>query len=277
MKKFTPFIPPIQFIFIFTLSVLISCTQPENRTETNASEPAETTHTDEQIDMHLPALYTGTLPCADCPGIDYRLILEKDEFTEISHYQDRSSENFEEAGRWDIDGDTLTLRGEEDLILKRFLIGESNLTLLNRKNERITGDLADMYVLERTGDQESIRNHHQELANKGYAFYAKGNEPFWSLTIDSLNQVIFESPERKLNLGKVDLSTFKNEMRFETSSDSAQFSLQIQDEYCQDSMSGYLFPLTITATMQPSPVDSLKGCGLFFGSTISSNSLGSTQ
>lgn len=277
MNKFTLFIPPIQFIFIFAFSVMISCTQPENHQETTASGPAQSTPAEEQIDIHLPALYTGTLPCADCPGIDYRLILEENKFTEISHYQERSAENFEENGEWEVDGDTLTLRGEEDLILKRFLIGESNLSLLNRNNQRITGDLADMYVLERTGDQESIRDHHQELANEGYAFYANGNEPFWSLTIDSLNQAVFESPERKINLGKVDLSTFKNEMRFEASTDSTQLSVQIKDEFCQDSMSGYLFPLTITATLQPSPVDSLQGCGLFIDSKISSSFPDSTQ
>lgn len=266
MKKFTPFIPPIHLTFILAFSVLISCNQPENQQETPAIETGQSTAESEQISLNLPALYTGTLPCADCPGINYQLIIKEEQFTEISHYQDRSTESFKETGSWETEGDTLTLRGEENLIIKRFLLADTSLTLLSRNNQKFTGDLADMYVLERTGNQESIRKHHNDLADQGYVFYATGNEPFWSLKIDSLNQVIFESPERKLSLGSVNTATIKNEMQFETSTDSTQLSVQIQDEYCQDSMSGYLFPLTIKATMQPSKVDSLKGCGLFLES-----------
>ncbi len=277
MKKFTPFKPPICITFFLFFSVLISCNQPENQQETPAIETGQSTSAPEQINLNLPALYTGTLPCADCPGINYQLIIEEDRFTEISHYQERSTESFKETGKWETNGDTLTLRGEENLILKRFLLADTSLTLLSRNNQKITGDLADMYVLERTGNQESIKKHHKDLADQGYMFFAAGNEPFWSLRIDSLNQVVFESPESELNLGTVNADSVKNKMQFEVSTDSTQLSLEIQDEYCQDSMSGYLFPLTITATMQPSKVDSLHGCGLFLGSKISSSSPDSTQ
>lgn len=258
MKKFTAFTPPT-FLLVLVLFVSISCNQPNNQQKTLSSET-------EQFDLNVPVMYTGTLPCADCPGINYQLILDEGQFTEISHYQDRSAESFEESGTWEIAGDTLTLVGSEDLILKRFLFEEDSLRLLDRNNQQITGSLSDMYVLDRVGDQESIQEHHQGLAEQRYTFFATGNEPFWSIKIDSLNQVMFESPEMKVDLGILDPSVIKSEMQFEISTDSTQLSVQITDEYCQDSMSGYLFPLTITATMQPSNVDSLKGCGLFPGS-----------
>lgn len=277
MKKFTPFKLPIHLTFILAFSVLVSCNQPENQQEMSADETELTTSVSEQVDWNLPTMYTGTLPCADCPGINYRLIIEEEQFTEISHYQDRSIESFEETGTWEIDGDTLTLRGRENLILKRFLVDESNLTLLSRTNQKITGDLADMYVLNRTGDQQSIEEHHRDLADRGYAFFATGNEPFWSIQIDSLDQLIFESPEKELNFGKINASTIRNEMQFETSTDSTQLSVQIRDEYCQDSMSGYLFPLIISVTMQPFPVDTLEGCGLFLDSKNPSNFSDSIQ
>lgn len=263
MKNHTSFIPPIHLSILLFLLFWISCNQSENQQDKTVSKTEQSRLTDEQIELELPALYTGTLPCADCPGINYQLIIEKGKFTEISHYQDRSVENLEEIGKWEIDGDTLTLRGEEDLILKRFLIDDSNLRLLNRNNQQITGDLAEMFVLDRAGNQPSIREHHKDLAHQGYTFYASGNEPFWSLKIDSLNQVIFESPKKEIKLGKVSIITIRSEMHFETATDSTQLFVQIQDTYCQDSMSGYLYPLTITAKMESSQADSLQGCGLF--------------
>lgn len=256
MKKFTPYSLSVFLSLSFILFVLISCNGQKNQQETADFEA-------EQSDLNLPAIYTGTLPCADCPGINYQLIIKDDGFTELSQYQDRSPATFEETGTWKITDDTLTLIGLEDLILKRFLVNDTSLTLLNMNNQRITGELADMYILERTEDQDSIRIHHQELAEQGFTFFAAGNEPFWSLRIDSLNQLIFETPDSSIHFGEVNQSIIENEMSLDASTDSTQLSVQVQDEYCQDSMSGYLFPLTITATMQPSGTDSLKGCGLF--------------
>lgn len=256
MKNFTSYSPSICLISYLIFVAFISCSQPQDQQETGHSKTA-------QHNLNLPALYTGTLPCADCPGINYRLILEENRFTEISNYQDRSPGQFQETGTWKINGDTLTLIGLEDLILKRFLVADSTVTLLNMNNEQITGDLADMYILERTGNQDSIREHHQDLANQGYTFFATGNEPFWSLKIDSLNQAIFETPESSINFEEVNRSSTNGEIVFEGSTDSTQITIQVRSDYCRDSMSGYLFPQTVTATLQPFESDTLRGCGIF--------------
>lgn len=256
MKKFTAYSSPICLTFFLTLVLLISCKQSQGQQKTSNSET-------EDFDLKLPVMYTGTLPCADCPGINYQLIIEEDQFTEISRYQDNSPGKFKETGTWKVNGDTLTLIGLENLILRRFLLEEEKLTLLNIKNQQVTGDLADMYVLERTGNQEPIREHHQELAEQGFTFFAAGNEPFWSLTIDSVNQVIFETPDSSKNLGEANLPTIEDKVIFVASTNSTQLAFQVHDEYCQDSMSGYLFPQTVTATLQQSKVDTLRGCGLF--------------
>lgn len=256
MKNFISFSPLICLISFLIFALLISCNQPENQQETPNFEA-------KQAALNLPAMYTGTLPCADCPGINYQLILEDDGFTEFSQYRDRSPVKFEETGTWNINGDTLTLVGQENLILKRFLFDQDSLTLLDRNSQKITGNLADMYVLNRVGDQESIRKHHQDLAVKGFTYFAAGNEPFWSLKIDSLNQLLFETPNRELNVGETVLSEIEDKIQFEASSDSIQIAVQIRREYCQDSMSGYLFPQTVTVLMQTSGVDTLRGCGLF--------------
>ncbi|MDR9364343.1 MAG: copper resistance protein NlpE N-terminal domain-containing protein [Balneolaceae bacterium] len=250
---------PVYLILLF----LISCNQQENQKNNEPSERTKSISSTDDIDLNLPAMYTGTLPCADCPGINYQLILEDDGFTELSQYRDRSPEKFEETGSWSANKDTLTLVGQEDLILKRFLFHKDSLTLLDRNKQKITGDLADIYVLERVGNQESIRKHHQKLSEQGFIFFAAGNEPFWSIKIDSLNLMTYEKPGSTRNLGEVSRSMIENGILFETSADSIQLSIRVQDKYCRDSMSGYLFPETVTAVMKSSQVDTLRGCGLF--------------
>lgn len=59
----------------------------------------------------LPAHYAGTLPCADCPGIDDSLSLTADHHYILqAHYQGTApSHDFVEAGRWRVDPATSTL------------------------------------------------------------------------------------------------------------------------------------------------------------------------
>lgn len=214
------------------------------------------------LEIQLPAMFSGTLPCADCPGINYRLIIEEDSFTEISNYQDRSSGRIEKTGRWISNGDTLNLQSN-NTIIKKFLINKSELTLLDQKNQEITGSLSDRYVLERVGNQPSIRQHHQDLADQGFTFFAGGNEPFWSLKVDSTNHIIFETPDSSMNFQQTNSSKSDSIVVLEAISDSNEITIQAKNEYCQDSMSGYLFPKTVSVYLKTARTDTLTGCGLF--------------
>jgi hypothetical protein len=63
----------------------------------------------------LPATYKGTLPCADCPGIDYQLNLLADHYyVENMDYQDRDA-SYQESGHWSLsdDGSTLKLSSQK--------------------------------------------------------------------------------------------------------------------------------------------------------------------
>ena len=54
----------------------------------------------ENAELSIPSSFTGILPCADCPGIQYVLTLDENSFTEVSRYKDRSSEPFITEGAW---------------------------------------------------------------------------------------------------------------------------------------------------------------------------------
>lgn len=59
--------------------------------------------------------FTGTLPCADCPGIDVTLVLEADgtyHFTQV--YQERPDATWRTDGSWTVEGDNRVLRLDPD-------------------------------------------------------------------------------------------------------------------------------------------------------------------
>lgn len=95
--------------------------------------------------------YSGTLPCADCPGIRYSITLRENDTYEVqTQYLERSDSVFTESGKfsWNAQGSQITLadRGE------KFQVAENRLIHLDQEGNVITGDLADMYVLTKATD-----------------------------------------------------------------------------------------------------------------------------
>jgi copper homeostasis protein (lipoprotein) len=88
----------------------------------------------EQLRAALPATYVGTLPCADCPGLDYTLRLRPDGVYFLRRdYLERGS--VDEIGRWlpSSDAQTLVLQGGD-----RFAIDSAaQLTLRDRNGAAI--------------------------------------------------------------------------------------------------------------------------------------------
>lgn len=92
--------------------------------------------------------YAGTLPCADCQGIYTEITLTGDQFKKKTVYQGKiEGENtFEESGEfsWNEDGSRITLNNDP---AEQYRVGENQLFMLDLEGQRITGDLADQYIL----------------------------------------------------------------------------------------------------------------------------------
>ena len=89
--------------------------------------------------------YRGVIPCADCRGIETVVILNSDgTFTTHFRYLGKGDEVFSKEGRftWSATGNIVTLAGDA-----QYLVGENHLTRLAADGSRITGALADHYVL----------------------------------------------------------------------------------------------------------------------------------
>ena len=89
--------------------------------------------------------YRGVMLCADCQGIETVVILKSDgTFTTHYRYLGKGDEVSSKEGRftWNAAGSIVTLADDA-----QYLVGENHLTRLARDGSRVTGALADCYVL----------------------------------------------------------------------------------------------------------------------------------
>jgi copper homeostasis protein (lipoprotein) len=99
-------------------------------------------------------IYKGTLPCADCAGIDTSIELSEDfSFTMVTKYKGKGAKPIETKGtfRWNANGNTITLNNGADLI-QQYLVTENTLTKLDSDGKKIEGKLADQYILKKVTD-----------------------------------------------------------------------------------------------------------------------------
>lgn len=87
--------------------------------------------------LNIPSDFEAVLPCASCPGIEYKLTLTENRFIESNVYIDRSDQPVEIDGIWEIQSDSLFLLKDNERIHKRFIISNHSLILLDNEGDRI--------------------------------------------------------------------------------------------------------------------------------------------
>jgi len=97
------------------------------------------------------AEYVGTLPCADCAGIDVSLQLNKNKTYILNAVYrfasaDSSSNSNKETGTWSEGNDTIYL-ANTNAAVARYIKTDTGLLQLDGSGNRITGPLAAMYML----------------------------------------------------------------------------------------------------------------------------------
>ncbi|ESU29149.1 copper resistance lipoprotein NlpE [Flavobacterium limnosediminis JC2902] len=104
-------------------------------------------HTSE-ISLDWDGTYKGIIPCADCPGIETNLTLNKDKTYSLSVlYQDRDKKPTITKGSftWDSTGSNIKLdkAGAET----QYKVKEGSLVMLDREGKEIESALKSHYVL----------------------------------------------------------------------------------------------------------------------------------
>lgn len=95
--------------------------------------------------------YKGTLPCADCEGLETEVFLKADLTYPIkTKYLGKGNEIIEEKGNfnWNNAGNTIVLSGNKNRP-NQYFVGENKLIQLDMSGKKIEGTLADNYVLKK--------------------------------------------------------------------------------------------------------------------------------
>ena len=100
--------------------------------------------------------YSGIVPCADCPGIETRITLSKDNTYQISRkYQDKGEDVFQTSGtfQWNTDKNVITLGNlNKTQFPTMYKLDKGSLIQLDLNGKVITGDLAQNYVLKKISE-----------------------------------------------------------------------------------------------------------------------------
>jgi copper homeostasis protein (lipoprotein) len=173
---------------VIAVSLLNSCdnnSRDETSASKNISADSSLSPTDSPAvltDQHTSAnsvdwfgTYKGVLPCADCKGIETEIILNKDHTYSIkTTHLGKTDQPLEEKGNmsWNQAGNTITLTGVKDKP-SQYFVGENRITQLDLGGHKITGALADKYVLVK---QQATAVASTQPGN------AKLQETYWRLT-----------------------------------------------------------------------------------------------
>lgn len=138
-----------------TLLVVVGLLVPAGLTASGQDPSSKSGRGDtSQNSLDWAGVYEGVVPCADCPGIETSLTIRQDHtYVLRMRYLGREEQARERRGTftWNQQGNQIQLQGVADRP-GRYLVGENQLVQLDLRGNRITGNLADRYVLRKSGD-----------------------------------------------------------------------------------------------------------------------------
>lgn len=242
-----------------------------------------------QVTFLTNGIWLGMLPCADCEGIDYQLNLKNDyTFKQKSVYKGKAEEIFIDEGRWGFVSDSvITISGTDDY--KMFLIQQNHLVMLDQGGNKTESSFEEKYQLHKdpttvkeTKDLEPTKevtsvvpvvemnlNYYQEKFLNGVDFFARGNEPNWTLEIDfekSMSFVMFEG-FKIITPAAEGIKALDSDVTLYTAkTDSGELVITVIKDKCQDNMSGEYFPYKVRVEAKSSSdfsYNTFEGCGRF--------------
>jgi heat shock protein HslJ len=156
--------------------------QTSEAAEAPATEFTEDSH-NSRISVDWNGIYKGTIPCADCEGIQTELTLMEDgSFARRTTYLGKDAETRSDNGHftWNDAGSSVTLTFE-DGGTQQYQVGENMLFHLDREGNRITGDLAENYILMKNKTDPWLENKKwvlTELMGKKITFEDENRQAF---------------------------------------------------------------------------------------------------
>lgn len=222
----------------------------------------------------IDGVFFGTIPCADCEGIEYIIAFNEDfTFNSKSVYLGKSEKPFETSGNYTIEDEIIKLLNNDEG-LRYFIKTGNNLQILDRNREEITGSLAPRYILKPVANQSETAegNVHKlkiKRASEGVDFFAVGNEPSWYLTMDFDKKFQFHSLSGiALSTPPIDSKDMLNteKANYILNTEAGTLEIEIIKMLCQDDMSGQLFDFNVNVQAK-NGIDPdftrFSGCGTY--------------
>ncbi len=129
--------------------------------ETTDSHDKQGHHADKSLDW--PGIYMGFLPCQDCIGVKTTLALNKSgSYILITVNVGKSDREFVEKGKFTAGGkgDTLVLTARNSNVTHQYAVAKDMLIQLDEQGNRVSGKLADRYILRRKDTTDSGPSEH---------------------------------------------------------------------------------------------------------------------
>ncbi|MBK7107154.1 MAG: copper resistance protein NlpE N-terminal domain-containing protein [Ignavibacteriae bacterium] len=137
---------------LFSLAFILSCS---TKTEIDLNKNVISTADNSSNSVDWEGTYTGILPCADCEGIETQIVLKQNmTYLKRTKYLGKSEEYFKNEGNfiWNDSGNIITLQNIKDGASK-FLVGENKIIQLDMDGNRISGILADKYIITKLNNE----------------------------------------------------------------------------------------------------------------------------
>lgn len=144
----------LTFAIALSVSVYMGCNEsPKTQTIVTEQEiTMDSVISDEHNSansLNIQGVYKGILPCADCKGIETELAVNPDKtYVRRIKYLGKDDKIYGVKGTytWNSAGNIITLSGINDGP-NQYFVGENILIQLDMSGNRITGKLAEKYVL----------------------------------------------------------------------------------------------------------------------------------
>lgn len=135
----------ISYCILVSTILCTACRAPQQAT-------VDTTHNSSNS-LDREGVYTGTLPCADCAGIQTVLYLHGDKSFVLQYqYKDQSDTVFTSKGTftWSEKGGKITLNHQGNYAGSvQYVVGENFISQTDMAGNRITGKLEEQYRLQK--------------------------------------------------------------------------------------------------------------------------------
>lgn len=162
---------------ILSMAFFAACNTTKKSNNKTDEKEFKTTGDNSMVSVGWTGTYQGILPCADCEGIKTQITLNEDlTYVLETKYLGRDENIFREKGSftWGENGGKISLDNENK---QNYLVGENKIFHLDNTGNRISGDLANKYILDK--EDAVITDKHWQLTElDGQAIDEQKKTPF---------------------------------------------------------------------------------------------------